>query len=259
MANRPDLLSAQELQHYFLHRKNVDGLAPASMRICSSGIRCFSQHVLKRDWHTLSLMRAHTAHRLPAVLSLQEVRRLLRSATPWHNPVYFTTVYRLGLWLHDALSQQVADMDSQRLVVHVHSGTGAKDRSVPLPKDTLALLRAYWTTHHHNPWRFPATGRDQQQRPPATFSMRRHSVQGACRTATRRAGMTNLGVAIHSLRHSSATPLLDAGVNRRRIHISLGPTRLETLMVSLPLTQKDHEDASTRSNSLLQGLLPGPP
>ena len=59
----PDLLSEQELQHSFLHRKNVDGLAPASMRICYSGIRFFSQHVLKRDWHTLSLLHAQTTHR----------------------------------------------------------------------------------------------------------------------------------------------------------------------------------------------------
>src|SRR4249920_4060889 len=64
----PDRISEQELQHYFLHRKNVDSLAPASMRICSSGIRFFSQHVLKRDGHTLSLMRAQTAHRLTTVL-----------------------------------------------------------------------------------------------------------------------------------------------------------------------------------------------
>ena len=56
----PNLLSEQELQDYFLHRKNVDGLAPASMRICYSGIRFFYQHVLKRDWHTLSLIRAQT-------------------------------------------------------------------------------------------------------------------------------------------------------------------------------------------------------
>src|SRR5918911_134398 len=93
----PDCLTEQELQHYFLHRKNVDGLAPASMRICYSGIRFFYQHVLQRDWHTLTLMRAPTAHRLPAVLSLEEVRRLLTSATPFHNPVYCTTVYSLGL------------------------------------------------------------------------------------------------------------------------------------------------------------------
>src|SRR5215475_6800253 len=99
----PDHISEQELQRSFLHRKNVDGLAPASMRICYSGIRFFSQHVLQRDWHTLALIRAHTAHRLPAVLSVEEVRRLLEAATPFHNQAYFTTVYSLGLRLHEAL------------------------------------------------------------------------------------------------------------------------------------------------------------
>jgi site-specific recombinase XerD len=88
----PDLISEQELQQYFLHRTNVDGLAPASMRICSSGVRFFSQHVLKRDWHTLSLIRAQTEHRFPAVLRVEQVRRLLKAATPLHNQVYFTTV-----------------------------------------------------------------------------------------------------------------------------------------------------------------------
>src|SRR5499425_3751703 len=67
----PDCISEQELQRYFLHRKNVDGLAPASMRICYSGIRFFYEHVLKRDWHTLSLLRAQTTHHLPAVLSIE--------------------------------------------------------------------------------------------------------------------------------------------------------------------------------------------
>ena len=81
----PDCMTAQELQRSFLHRKNIDGLAPASMRICSSGIRFFSQHVLQRDWHTLSLMRAHTTHHLPAVLSVEEVRRLL-AAAPLYTP-----------------------------------------------------------------------------------------------------------------------------------------------------------------------------
>ena len=90
----PDVISEQDLQASCLPRTNVDGLAPASMRICSSGLRFFSQHVLTRDWHTLTLMRAPTAHRLPAVLSVEEVRRLLTSATPLHNPVSFTTVYR---------------------------------------------------------------------------------------------------------------------------------------------------------------------
>jgi integrase/recombinase XerD len=75
----PKLLSEAELQKYFLHRKHVDNLAPNSMRICYSGIRFFYQHVLKRNWHILSLIRAATEHRLPTVLSVQEIRRLLKA------------------------------------------------------------------------------------------------------------------------------------------------------------------------------------
>jgi integrase len=252
----PDLISEQELQAYFLHRKNVDNLAPASMRLCSSGIRFFSQHVLTRDWHTFSLMRAPTVHRLPAVLSVEEVRRVLQAATPLHHQVSFTTVSRLGLRLHEALSLQVSDIDGQRLQVHVHRGKGAKDRYVPLPAETLALLRTYWKTHRHKTWLFPATGRDHQQSPTATSPMRRTSVQGAFRTAKHRAGIIKTGVAIHTLRHSYATHLLEAGVNPRLIQRYLGHTQLETTMVYLHLTHKGHEDAYERLNALMHGLLP---
>src|SRR5215813_5609886 len=102
----PDRISEQELQRYFLHRKNVAGLAPASRRICYSGIRFFYQHVLKRDWSTLALLRAHTTHHLPAVLRVEEGRRLLAVATPFHHQVSFTTVSSLGLRLHEALCLQ---------------------------------------------------------------------------------------------------------------------------------------------------------
>ncbi len=251
----PDLISEQELQDYFLHRKNVDGLAPASMRICYSGIRFFYQHVLKRDWHTLSLIRAQTEHRLPAVLSVQEVKRLLKSATPLHNQVYFTTVYSLGLRLHETLYLQISDIDGQRLQVHVHRGKGAKDRYVPLPVETLALLRVYWKTHRNKTWLFPATGRDQKQMSTATSPMSRNSVQGAFRKAKQRAGITKTGVAIHTLRHSYATHLLEAGLNLRLIQRYLGHTRLETTMLYLHLTQKGHEDAYERINTVMRGLL----
>jgi integrase/recombinase XerD len=252
----PDRISEQELQAYFLHRKHVDGLAPASMRICYSGIRFFSQHVLQRDWSTLSLLRAQTAHHLPAVRSVEEVRRLLAAATPFHNQVSFTTVYSLGLRLHEALSLQVSDIDGQRLQVHVHRGKGAKDRYVPLPAETLALLRTYWNTHRHTTWLFPATGRDHTHSPAAAFPMSRSSVQGAFRTATQRAGLTKTGVALHTLRHSYATHLLEAGVNPRLIQRSLGHTQLETTMIYLHLTHKGQEEASERLNTLMQGLLP---
>jgi integrase/recombinase XerD len=252
----PDRITEQELQRYFLHRKNVDGLAPASLRLCYSGLRFFSQPVLTRDWHTLSLLRAHTTHRLPAVLSVEEVKRLLTSATPWHNQVSFTTVSSLGLRLHEALCLQVSDIDGPRLQVQVHRGKGAKDRDVPLPAETLTLLRTSWKTPRHPTWLFPATGRKHTQSPTAASPMRRSSVQGAFRTAKHRAGITTMGVAIHTLRHSYAPHLLEAGVNPRLIQRSLGHTPLETTMLSLHLTHKGQEEASARLNTLMHGLLP---
>jgi integrase/recombinase XerD len=162
----------------------------------------------------------------------------------------------LGLRLQEALYLQVSDIDGQRLQVHVHRGKGAKDRYVPLPEETLALLRTDWKTHRHKTWLFPATGRDQKQGPMATSPMSRASVQGAFRKAKGRAGINKMGVAIHTLRHSYATHLLEAGVNPRLIQRYLGHAQLDTTMVYLHLTQTGHEDAYTRLNSLMQGLLP---
>jgi site-specific recombinase XerD len=162
----------------------------------------------------------------------------------------------LGLRLPDALSLQVSDSEGQRLQVHVHRGKGATDRYVPLPNDTLALLRTYWKTHRNQTWLFPATGRDQKQSSSAPYPMRRPSVPGACRTATQRAALTTTGVAMHPLRHAYATPRLAAGVHPRLLQRSLGPTHLATTMVYFHLTHTGHEDAYERINALMQGLRP---
>ncbi len=250
----PDLISEQELQQYLLHRKNSDGLSPSSMRICYSGIRFFYHHVLGRAWKPLDLIRAESEHRLPAILSLEEVRRLLNAATPLHNRVYFTTVYSCGLRLHEALSLQVSDIDSPRHTIHVHRGKGAKDRYVPLPHDTLELLRLYWKTHRNPTWLFPATGRDHKHMATATSPMRRSSVQGAFRKATQRAGIIKRDVGVHTLRHCYATHLLEAGVNLRAIQRYMGHAHLETTMLYLHLTQKGHEDAYQRIDALMRGF-----
>ena len=250
----PDLISEQELQQYVLHRKNINRLAPSSMRICYSALRFFYHHVLERDWKTLDLMRAESEHRLPAILSLDEVRRLLNAATPLHNRVYFTTVYSCGLRLHEGLYLQVCDIDSPRHMVHVHRGKGAKDRYVPLPQETLELLRRYWKTHRNPTWLFPATGRDHKHMATATSPMRRSSVQGAFRKATQRAGIIKRDVGVHTLRHCYATHLLEAGVNLRAIQRYMGHAHLETTMLYLHLTQKGHEDAYQRIDALMRGF-----
>ncbi len=250
----PDLISEPQLQHYVLHRKNVDGLSPSSMRICDSALRFFSQQVRERPWKTLELMRAQTEQRLPAVLSLQEVHRLLQAMTPVHNRVYFTTLYSCGLRLNEALSLHVGDIDGSRHMIHVHRGKGAKDRYIPLPDDTLDMLRTSWTTHRHPTWLFPATGRDHTHMASATCPMHRSSVQGAFRKAKQHAGLSKRDIRPHTLRHSYATHLLEAGVNLRAMQRYMGHAQLETTMISLHLTQKGHEDAVQRINEVMQGL-----
>ena len=250
----PDQISESELQQYFLHRKNRDHWSPNTMRICYCGIRFFFLHVLKRDWHTLDLVRAQSERRLPAVLSLEEVRTILGCVRTPHNRAFLSTVYACGLRLQEAQHLEISDIDSQRKMIHVHRGKGAKDRFVPLPESTLQCLRRHWVTHRHPRLLFPALGRGRNRAAQADTPMPKASVQGAFRQAKGEAGIQKRDVSVHTLRHSYATHLLEAGVNLRVIQQYLGHAQLETTMVYLHLTRKGQEDAYARINTLMGGL-----
>jgi len=213
----PELITEEELQDYFIHRQNTCKWSPATMRICYSGIRFFYEKVLCCKWHTLEILRAQREQRLPAVLSQEEVHALLSRVKTTHNHAFLTTVYSCGLRLQEALCLEVSDIDSDRMMIHVHRGKGAKDRYVPLPHSTLELLRRHWATHRHPKLIFPALGRSGQGAGDATTPMAKSSVQGALRYAKDEAGILKKGVSVHTLRHSYATHLLEAGVNIRVI------------------------------------------
>jgi len=250
----PDLISEEELQDYFLHRKNTDHWSPNTMRICYCGIRFFYEHVLQRNWHILGILRAQTERRLPAVLSVEEVRSILAHVKTFQNYAYLSTVYSCGLRLHEGLHLEVSDIDSTRMMIHVHRGKGAKDRYLPLPQSTLHLLRHYWKTHRHPRLLFPALGRNGKGAKEAQTPMAKSSVQGAFRRAKWDAGIRKKAVSVHTLRHSYATHLLEAGVNLRVIQKNMGHTQLETTMIYLHLTQKGHEDACQLINQVMEGL-----
>ena len=248
----PDQVSEQELQDYFLHRKNVDKWSPATLRICYSGIKFFFINVLKRDWHTLELIHAKREQRLPTVLSLKQVWTILNTVNTPQNKAYLTTVYTCGLRLHEALYLQVNDIDSQRMRIHVHRGKGAKDRYVPLPQTTLQIMRDYWKKHRNPLWIFPRLGRSGKQGPTAQKPMAKASVQGALRRVLKQLKIKKR-VSIHTLRHSYATHLLEAGVNIRRIQQYLGHSSLNSTMVYLHLTTQGHENAYGIINGLMKG------
>jgi site-specific recombinase XerD len=235
----PDLISEQQLQDYFLHRRNADKWSAATMRICYSGIKFFFINVLKRQWHTLELIHAKREQRLPTVLSVKEVRSILNTVNTPQNKAYLTTVYSCGLRLQEALNLQVSDIDAERMRIHVHRGKGAKDRFVPLPTSTLHTLRGYWKLHRNALWIFPRLGRSGKEGPSATTPMNKASVQGALRRVLKQLNIKKR-VSIHTLRHSYATHLLEAGVNIRRIQQYLGHRSLNTTMIYLHLTTQGH-------------------
>jgi integrase/recombinase XerD len=250
----PEQITEPELEAYFLRRKNVDRWSSNTMRICYCGIRFFFVRVLGRNWTLFNILRAKNESRLPTVLSREEVRRLLGCVYTAHNRAFLATVYACGLRLQEALHLEVSDIDSDRMMIHVHRGKGAKDRLVPLPKTTLATLRTHWRTHRNARLLFPALGRDGQAAALATTPMAISSVQGALRRAKHQARITKRGVSIHTLRHAYATHLLEEGVNLRVIQQHMGHSSLETTMVYLHLTRKGNEDAYALIDQLMGDL-----
>jgi len=249
----PDQITESELEDYFLHRRNVDKWSAATMRICYSGIKFFFINVLKRQWHTLDLVHAKREQRLPTVLSTNEVRSILNTVKTPQNKAYLTTVYSCGLRLNEALHLQVSDIDKDRMRIHVHRGKGAKDRYVPLPDSTLNILRSYWKIHRNPVWIFPRLGHSGQEGPLATTPMNKGSVQSALGRVVKQLKLKKR-ISVHTLRHSYATHLLEAGVNIRRIQQYLGHSSLNTTMVYLHLTTQGHQNAYHIINDLMNPL-----
>jgi integrase/recombinase XerD len=247
----PDRLSEAQLREYLLFLKNDRHFAPSSLRIAFYGIRFLYRRTLPRDWATLQQIHIPPRKTLPDVLTLDEVRRLIDAVRTPHNRTYFWTVYSLGLRLTEALHLEVGDIDGARKMVHVHRGKGAKDRYVPLPERTLLMLRQYWASHRHSRWLFPAVGRGQQAASTATDPMDKSSVQGALRRVVRQLRFQKR-IHIHTLRHSYATHLLEAGVNLRLIQEYLGHSSLQTTTIYLHLTSKGKEHAIQTIESLMQ-------
>jgi len=248
----PDLITEQELQDYFLHRKNISKWSSATMRICYSGIKFFFINVLRRNWHTLEFIRAKREKTLPTILSVPEVWKIINTVNTAQNKAYLTTVYTCGLRLNEGLNLQVTDIDGTRMRIHIHRGKGAKDRYVPLPSTTLQIMRDYWKTHRNSVFIFPSLGRSGNDGPTTEKPMAKASVQGALRRVLKQLNIQKR-ISIHTLRHSYATHLLEAGVNIRRIQQYLGHSNLNTTMIYLHLTTQGHQ----RAYGIIDGLMKG--
>jgi integrase len=251
----PGQITEEELRDYFLYGKNVKKWARSTSTVALCGIKFFYENTIQRPWPTLLFIRPGREKKLPVVLSRDEVRAILSNLQLLRYRVCLTTIYCCGLRLSEGSQLKVENIDSARGFIHVQSKgiMGKKDRYVPLPQKTLALLREQWKSHRNKVWLFPSAGRSGKDMPNATSPISNSSVQTAFRKALKTAGI-NKKATVHSLRHSWATHLLEAGINLRLIQAWLGHSSPATTSVYTHLTEKAKSKAIKSINELMDDL-----
>ena len=249
----PDTISEQQVREYFLYCKNDQGWSAATLRIAYSGIKFFYTVTLPMDWETIQLLKVKRLATPPTVLSIDEVRRILDTARTPQARAFLTTVYSCGLRLQEALNLEVRDIDSERMTIRIR-GKGSKQRDVPLPRSTYHVLKNYWKTHRNPRLIFPALGRKHAAGHTATEPMARSSVQHLLRRILKELPKIKKHATLHTLRHSYATHLIEAGINLRIIQQYLGHASLETTMIYLHVTDMGNSDAAARINRLMGGF-----
>jgi site-specific recombinase XerD len=249
----PDRISEEELRQYFLYNKNVRKWSRTASTIALCGIKFFYTYTLQRDWPTITFVRPEKEKKLPVVLSRSEVKRVIRNVRFFHHQACLFTIYSLGLRLQEGTHLHLADIDGDRMFVHIHHGKGAKDRYVPLPDRTLKLLRRFWLTHKNPVWLFPAPGRGGRNMPTADKPLPPSSIQPAFAEAVQRAKVLKK-VSVHHLRHSYATHLLEAGVDLRFVQEYLGHDDPKTTMIYTQLINRALPDPVGLINSVMSSL-----
>jgi integrase/recombinase XerD len=214
----PAHLGPDHIRQYQLHllsrhtSRSVLVIAVAALRFCYTV-------TLRRPWSMERLPYPRQQRTLPVVLSRAEVARFLAAIPGLRPRALLTTLYAAGLRVSELVALKVSDIDSQRMVIRVRQGKGATDRYVILSPRLLTLLRLYWKAYHPTTWLFPG-------RVPGNPLITRQ-VMRICREVRQQAGFTK-AISPHTLRHSFATHLLEAGADLRTIQLLLGHRSLST-------------------------------
>lgn len=223
----PQAISHDEVREFLRHLIVDRQLAHSSVNQKLAGIRFLYRRVLGQTKFDLRIDRKRSG-RLPQPLGREEVRRLLDASVNRKHRVMLMTAYASGLRVAEVVHLRVEDIHSDRMLIHVRSGKGNKDRYTLLSERLLSELRAYWKEARPRPWLFP-----NRHGAPLSVSC----LQRVFYRAKARAGITH-GHGIHCLRHSFATHLLEAGVDLTIIGRLLGHRNLSTTARYLHVTSR---------------------
>ena len=230
---RPDKLGPDELRTYQAYLLRERKLAVGTVIARVAALRFFYVRTLKRHAFREDLPYPKDHRRLPTVLSLEEVARLINAAGNLLQRALLMTLYGTGMRRTEVSLLKVRDIDSQRMMIRVERGKGGAGRDIPLSPALLETLREYWSWKKPRTYLFASSESKRGKEQPISDK----TVWYACKEAARHAGLTKR-VTPHTLRHSFATHLLEGGTDLRTIQILLGHGDLETTAKYLHLSQR---------------------
>jgi integrase/recombinase XerD len=226
----PDELGDHEIREYLHYLLTDRKVSQSAMSQAYSGLKFFYETTLKRDWDGFRIPRVKMRKKLPVILSQQEVQALFSVIRNLKHRAILMTIYSAGLRVSEAVHLKVSDIDSQRMMIHIQQGKGDKDRYTLLANRTLDLLRGYWREYRPQDWLFYS---HSFERPLSS-----RTVQKVFERALHQAEIKKPAT-VHTLRHSFATHLLEAGTDLYHIQHLLGHTTPKTTAIYLHLSRKE--------------------
>lgn len=227
----PDELTNDEIQDYLLYLIEGKKLAWSSCNVVFSALNSFYTNILKWDETRFTIPRRPREKKIPMILSIEEVNRLIDTPSNLKHKAILKTVYSAGLRVSEVINLKPVHIESDpsRMMIRIDQGKGRKDRYTVLAEELLPVLREYWKQCRPKEWLFP--GRDQAE--PITQG----TVQKIYYTAKKKAGITK-GRGIHTLRHCFASHLLWSGEDIYVIKRFLGHSSIKTTIRYLHVTEE---------------------
>jgi site-specific recombinase XerD len=230
---RPDRLNHTHLRSYQAHLLRTGQLQPKTVRLHVSALRFFFVKTLRRRYLLDDTPYPKAPQRLPSILSVEEMARLIEAADGLYHRTMLMVLYSTGMRSAELLQLQVADIDSRRMLIHIRHGKGGRDRYVPLSPTLLETLRVYYRWMRPQTWLFPGTVHNWRVDKPIT----KRVLWNAVVLAAERADLRKR-VSPHLIRHSYATHLLESGADLRTIQLLLGHVNIRHTALYLHLSQK---------------------
>ena len=215
----PEVLEPEHIRQYQLYLVEEKKCSWSRFNQTVCALRFLYHKTLGKDWAITHIPFPRKQKKLPVVLSRDESAQFLAAIKNLKYRAVLSLCYGAGLRISEALHLHVSDIDSKRMMIRVRQAKGNKDRYVMLSPKLLELLREYWKDERPTTWLFPRRGKDQ----PLAACI----IQYTCKLARRDSGVRK-PVTPHTLRHSFASHLLEAGANIRTIQLLLGHNSLQT-------------------------------